>query len=274
MNREDFSRGSTNNSLSALFSTAKDQSLTTRQILSLIGLAGLVTALLVLVPWFSFLNYPFRLFLTLIHELSHGLAAMLTGGRFIRFEVFPHGAGLAYTAGGWRLVIVPAGYLGVALFGAALIMLGRSYRWSRLALAVIGGAVILFSLRYGGPSIFTARFVNGLLTTFSGLFFGGFFLWVAYKATPGWIVFWLHLVAIQAGLLAFSDLATLFGLSLRFFNAPANDAQSMAEITFIPAPVWAVLWAISALVLIGGAIWLTWLAPYQDSWLQNKTRRS
>jgi len=35
----------------------------------------------------------------------------------------------------------------------------------------------------------------------------------------------------------------------------------MAELTLIPAVVWALFWAIIAFVLIGGAIWLTWLAP-------------
>lgn len=118
----------------------------------------------------------------------------------------------------------------------------------------------LLSLRYGAPSLVSADFVSGFLTTLSGLIFGGFFVWVAIKATPGWIVFLLHLVAIQAALTAFSDLATVMGLSLRFFDAPANDAQSMAELTFIPAIIWALLWAIVAVALIGGAIWATWLA--------------
>ena len=252
-------------SIRSFFSSDFDNTLTTQQILSLIALAALVSLLLVLLPWLASLNYPFRWLLTIVHELGHGIAALLTGGRFIRFEIDPAGSGLAYTAGGWRWLVIPAGYLGVALFGAVLILLGRSYRWSRLALIVIGGILVLFSLRYGVPSIFTGRFLNGLLTTASGLFLGGFILWVGVKAAPAWIVFWLHLVAIQAGLTTFSDLATLFGLSVRFFYAPANDARSMAEQTFIPAPFWAALWAILALVAIGGAIWFTWLRP--ASWL-------
>ena len=32
-----------------------------------------------------FLAYPFRLFVTMIHELGHGMAAVLTGGRFPAF---------------------------------------------------------------------------------------------------------------------------------------------------------------------------------------------
>lgn len=258
-------------SIRSVFSPGLDNVLSTQQILYLIGLAALASLLLALLPWLSPLNYPFRWLLTIVHELGHGIAALLTGGRFIRFEIAPGGSGLAYTAGGWRLLIIPAGYLGVALFGAVLIMLGRSYRWSRLALIVIGGILILFSLRYGVPSIFTTRFLNGLLTTASGLLLGGFILWVGIKAAPAWIIFWLHLIAMQAGLTAFSDLATLFGVSVRFFYAPANDARSMAELTFIPAPVWAALWAIIALVLIGGAIWLTWLRPAR--WLAGPEMR-
>jgi hypothetical protein len=248
-------------SIQALFNPHRDEEFTAQQTLLLIGLAGLATLLIAFTPWLSLLDYPFRLLVTLVHELGHGLAALLTGGRFIRFVIFPNGSGLAYTAGGWRFVVIPAGYVGVAVFGAGLILLGRSHRWSRIAMSVIGGAMILLSLRYGLPSIFSFQILSGILTTVSGVIFGALFLWVAVKAAPGWIIFLLHWVAIQAGLTAFSDIATVIGLSTRFFNAPANDAASMAELTFIPAIVWALVWAIAAVALIGGAIWLTWLAP-------------
>ncbi|MBE7550866.1 MAG: M50 family metallopeptidase [Anaerolineales bacterium] len=250
--------------IKSLFNPSLREDFSAQQTLTLIGLATLVTLLVALVPWLSGLVYPFRLLTTLVHELSHGLAALLTGGTFIRFVVSPNGAGLAFTAGGWRWVIIPAGYVGAALFGAMLILLGRSHRWSRLALGIIGVAMGLLSLRYGLPSIISGDFLSGILATISGVIFGGFFLWVALKAAPGWIIFLLHLVAIQAGLTAFSDLTTVMGLSLRFFNAPANDAQSMAEITFIPAIIWAVLWALLAVILIGGAIWVTWFSASED----------
>lgn len=247
------------NALKSLFSPTRRAEFSSQQTLTLIGLAGLTSLLLVMVPVLRLLNYPFRLLLTMVHELGHGLAALLTGGHFVRFVVFANGSGLAYTAGGWRFAVIPAGYMGLALFGAGLIMLGRSHRWGRTAMAVIGGGMLVMSVRYGMPSIFSADWLSGILTTVSGIVFGGIFLWVAVKAAPGWIVYLLHLVAIQAGLTAFSDVFTLIGLSTRFFDAPANDAQSMAQLTFIPAFVWAGLWAVMAVVLIGGAIWRTWL---------------
>jgi hypothetical protein len=247
-------------SINSLFSPTRRGEFSAGQTLTLVGLAGLTSLLLAFVPWLNRLNYPFRLLLTIVHELGHGLAALLTGGNFIRFVVFPNGAGLAYTAGGWRLVVIPAGYLGVALFGAGLILLGRSHRWSRTAMAVIGGGMLVLSVRFGLPGLFSPQFFSALLTTAGGIIFGGLFLWVALKAAPGWIVYLLHLVAIQAGLTAFSDLTALVGMSTRFFDAPANDAASMAELTFLPAFVWAALWAVAALALIGGAIWAAWLS--------------
>jgi hypothetical protein len=244
-------------------STRRD--LTTKQTIGVIGLAGVISLLLTIVPVVGVLNYPFRLLITFVHELGHGLAAVLTGGEFIRFVVEPTGAGLAYTAGGWRWLVIPAGYLGVALFGALLIILGRSYRWSRIGLALIGALLIYFSLWYGAPSIWSGDMMAGLLTVISGAIFGALILFVALKASPGWIIFLLHFIAIQAGLLAFADLMMLIGLSTRFFDMPNNDALSMAELTLIPALVWAVLWAGMALLIIGGAIWFTWIRPLKKA---------
>jgi hypothetical protein len=246
-------------SIQSTFAATTSDEISTQQTLLLIGSAAVTTFLLAVIPWLGLLNYPFRLLITLVHELGHGLAALLTGGEFIRFIISSDGSGLAYTAGGWRFVVIPAGYLGAALFGAILIMVGRSYRWSRLTMAIIGLLMLLFSLRYGVPSIFSDQIISGFLTTISGVIFGGLFLWVALKASPSWIIFLLHMVAIQAGLTAFSDILGVIGASSNLFGAVRSDAQSMAQLTFIPAILWAVLWAITAVGLIGGAIWLTWL---------------
>ena len=50
------------------------------------ALAGLALLLIGLwqVPWLGGAVYPFRVFGTFVHELSHGLAAIATGGDFVR----------------------------------------------------------------------------------------------------------------------------------------------------------------------------------------------
>src|ERR1041385_6036897 len=88
-------------------------------------LLAFLAFLLVFVLWQGTFNngllYPFRLLVTFVHESGHGLTAMLTGGRFEGFEVLENGSGVASTAGGNEVLIKTMGYVGAALFGAALL---------------------------------------------------------------------------------------------------------------------------------------------------------
>lgn len=100
-----------------------------------------------------FLTFPFRLFVTMIHELGHGVSAVLTGGSFLHFQITSRGAGVAYTQGGWRWVIIQAGYLGTALFGAALLFLThRTQNPGRVAIGV-GVFIGILTLAYSGISL-------------------------------------------------------------------------------------------------------------------------
>jgi hypothetical protein len=253
--------------------STKNSDLSAGQTLLLVGLAAIATILIGAIPWLGLVNYSLRLLITMVHELGHGLAAIVTGGDFIRFVVFADGSGLAYTAGGWRFMVIPAGYLGAALFGAGLIMLGRSSRWSRIAMGLVGLAMIILSLWYGTPTIFSGQIAGGVLTTLSGVIFGGLFLFVALRASARWVIFLLHMIAIRAGLTALSDIITVIGLSANLFGPARSDAQSMAELTFIPAIIWAGLWVILAMLLVGGAIWFTWLRSTNGEYTWRISRR-
>ena len=46
--------------------------------------------------------------------------------------------------------------------------------------------------------------------------------------------------------------------------ADINESMKLA-IRFIPAVVWAVLWVVIAVLLIGGAIWVAWVRPARRS---------
>jgi hypothetical protein len=106
------------------------------------------------------LTYPFRLFVTMIHELAHGISAVLTGGTFVRFEVTPRGAGIAYTRGGSPFVIIQAGYLGTALFGAGLLYLTyHNKRPGRVAIGV-GVFIGIVTLFFSGISLARLNFVE------------------------------------------------------------------------------------------------------------------
>jgi hypothetical protein len=218
------------------------------------GAAALAALALALVPWLGPLAYPLRLLLTIVHELGHGLAALLTGGDFLRFIVFPDGSGVATTAGGWQILIIPAGYLTAAAFGALLIRLGRQPRAGRVALAATGILLLALTLRYGLPGLIA----GGLLAVLAGLALGSLLLWAAARAPRGWLLFLLNLIGIQAGLTALTDLLALVALAGIRPGMRASDAHAMAALTGIPAIVWALLWAALAAVLVGSALWTTW----------------
>ena len=63
-------------------------------------LVPLLLAAVVYAFWSTVFVWPLRLFVVLLHEVSHGLAAVATGGRIVSIELSPAEGGLCTTAGG------------------------------------------------------------------------------------------------------------------------------------------------------------------------------
>src|SRR4029079_4828727 len=97
-------------------------------------LAILLTVLLFFMPFAQVVTYPFLIFSTFIHETSHALTALLTGGRVESLIVSLNGSGVTYTRGGVQLLISSAGYIGTALFGGVLLVISRRREYVRHAL--------------------------------------------------------------------------------------------------------------------------------------------
>lgn len=207
----------------------------------LAGLAALGLVLLVLwqVPGVGFVVYPFRLFGTFVHEISHGLAALITGGDFHRFTVSPDLSGLAWSSGGWRWVISSAGYIGSAVFGGLLILLAARGFSSRALLLALG--VIL--------AVLCLLFVRNLFGIATGLGLAGLLLLAGARLRPPWSDLTLLVLALQLVLDGFNSLFTLLRLSAA--SNVQTDAMSMAQATGVPALVWTIVWAgISAAMLV------------------------
>lgn len=206
----------------------------------LVGLAALTLVLLVLwqIPGVGLVVYPFRLFGTFVHELSHGLAALATGGDFHRFTVSPDLSGLAWSAGGWRWVISSAGYIGSAVFGGVLILLAARGVASRVLLMVLG--VILGAL--------CLLFVRNLFGIATGLALAAAMFLAGYRLRPPWSDIVLLVLALQLVLDGFNSLFTLLRLSAA--SNVQTDALSMAQATGVPAVVWTVVWAAISLAML------------------------
>jgi hypothetical protein len=192
----------------------------------------------VIASFVPLLSYPFRLLFTIIHELSQGFMAWLTGGRFVKFELSASGSGMAYTAGGAGCLILPAGYLGTALFSAGLILLSGLVNASYV-LGALGGFLILFVLFFGWTS---------LMALLSGLVLGLGFIGVAGWTDEAWSIFLLNFLAIFGGMTAISDLR-LLTLVARYRVPIKNDAADMAQRVGCPALFWAGLWFVMSFII-------------------------
>ncbi|HNS09824.1 MAG TPA: M50 family metallopeptidase [Candidatus Ozemobacteraceae bacterium] len=83
----------------------------------------LVLFLVAVYFWDSAIVLPIKYLTVFFHELSHGLAAVFTGGSIVRIELNANQGGVCWTTGGIRFIVISAGYLGSLLWGC-LILLG------------------------------------------------------------------------------------------------------------------------------------------------------
>lgn len=212
------------------------------------------------VPALNPVLYPFRLFVTTVHELGHGTAALISGGQFRGYEVFANGTGLATTAGGTPGLVISAGYVGTALFGAALLFLANRTSLGRAIAFVLGIAFLLM----------TVLFARSFTAIAAGAISGVVLLLLGWKTNGLLIGFVLNTLAFATGLNALLDLWGLLdsmdsSVVLRLGNIP-NDAYNMSLIVgTLPPVVWAVLWMLFAVLLLGISAYFTFWRPLRNS---------
>src|SRR2546423_12586869 len=90
-----------------------------------------VCVALAMLLWTTPLLLPFRLFVTMVHEVSHALVAAATGGQGLGISISLDGPGLTLVRGGNLFLTASAGYVGSGLFGAGPLFLARERRWRR-----------------------------------------------------------------------------------------------------------------------------------------------
>lgn len=208
------------------------------------------------------LVYPLRLFVTYIHEASHSLTAIVTGGHVNGFTVSPDGSGLAQTSGGAIAAILPAGYLGAAFFGSALFFLSNRFpRWIRGMAISIGTFMVIFTLIFARPD--ETGSINAFLI---GMGFGSIMILMGWKAPRVFNLFVLNTLAVMTALNAVLDVWMLVGYSDASRGAVQNDAAAFSrEVTpLLPTAVVAFLWSAAALTMLGVAVYYGMIKPLRQ----------
>jgi hypothetical protein len=196
--------------------------------------------------------FPFKLFATWLHELSHGLAMIITGAGFDHIVVYRDTSGLAYaytSVGSFgTAIIAAAGYMGTALGGAVLVVVTPNAKAARRALLVLAGLLIGTTILVIAPSPTGDTFGQWAIPAI-----GAGVALCALIIPDRWRVLVAHFIAAQACVNALLDIRVLLRPS-QVVNGKAtennSDAHSMALNTFGTTESWAVwAWAIT---------WLLW----------------
>jgi hypothetical protein len=218
--------------------------------------AATISVLLWFIPYAEILTYPFRIFVTFIHEGGHAIAALLTGNSVQSLSVAMNASGETYTTEGGlisQVFIASAGYLGSMAFGALLLVLIRKAIAARIVL--LSSAVLIFALTliFGLiKPVFSFNAWSGIpFTLFAGTLISLGLVLIAKFASARTAMFFVSFLAVQCVLNALFDLKTVFFLSSPFAAAVPTDAVNMARATGLPAILWAAIWIALAL----GILW-------------------
>ena len=215
-------------------------------------IATTISVILWFIPFAEILTYPFRIFVTFIHEGGHAIAALLTGNSVASLSVAMNASGETYsTKGGMfsQLLVSSAGYLGSMAFGALLLILIRKAIAARLVL--LGSAVFIFALTliYGlFKPLFSFNSWSGIpFTLVAGALLSIGLVAIARFASAKVAGFFVSFLAVQCVLNALFDLKTVFFMASPFTSvSPTTDAVNMADATGLPAILWAAIWIVIA----------------------------
>jgi len=219
--------------------------------------AAAISILLWFIPFAELLMYPFRIFVTFIHEGGHALAALLTGNSVHSLSVAMNASGETYTTQGGQLsqvFVASAGYIGSMAYGALLLVLIRKAVAARIVL--LGSAVLILTLTliFGLiKPIVSLEALGGIpFTLVAGLSLTIGLFAVARFASSRAAAFCVSLLAVQCVLNALLDLKTVFFLSSPFAPAVPTDALNLSNLTGVPALIWSLIWIAIAI----GILWI------------------
>jgi len=170
------------------------------QAMTLLLAAGLSIALW-FIPFAEILSYPFRIFVTFIHEGGHALAALVTGNSVQSLSVAMNASGETYTTQGGmfaQMLVSSAGYLGSMTFGALLLVLIRKAVAARIVLAGSALLILILTTVFGLIKPLVAgswRALSGVpFTVFAGIALAvGLFAvarWRGLRARGSRLLFW------------------------------------------------------------------------------------
>lgn len=213
----------------------------------------IILSLFTVAVWFIpngiYFLYPFVIFGTWVHELSHGLASLIMGARFIKLELFTNGGGVAYFAYHslylgriGAALIAAAGPMGPAIAGATAIRCSKSAKASKNFLRIFS-IVMLISLVLWVRPIISITYAIILLIAVITFF-------VSRSKNINVITAYIQLIGLQCLVSMLLSIDYLFTNSAVLSGSPQrSDTQVIADNLFLPHWFWAVAIIVAAILI-------------------------
>ena len=210
------------------------------------------TGVLYLVPALHVIAYPLLLLSTFVHEMGHGLAALLVGGEFHQFTMYADGSGVATMA-------IPmtafssafssfGGLVGPAVVGALLFVVGAFRRLCGPALWVLCG-------------LFVAAEVFYIRNSFGLVFVGGYALAFFLLARYGNDLVKQFAVVFLGAQLSLSVFSRADYLFMQWADTAEgrspSDVQQIADALFLPYWFWGGLIALFSAAVVVFGVWFS-----------------
>jgi len=200
----------------------------------------LVLVVVIFALWSTPVMVPLKIIVVLLHELSHGLAAVLTGGSIEQITISPEQGGQALTRGGSRFVTLTAGYLGSLLLGMALLFAALRSVADRAVVVGLGVGLLVVSALYL-RDLFALLFCIGLAAVLLAMA-----RWLDHRAND--LV--LRVIGLTSMIYVPFD---IFSDTIARSNLQ-SDAWMMADEFGGATVLWGGLWLVLSLLAIGTSL--------------------
>lgn len=200
-----------------------------------IGLSILVAAAIFFL-WDTPFVYPFKLLVVFLHETSHVIATILTGGHVVEMAIVQAQGGHVVSNGGWPFMIYSAGYLGSLILGGLIFTLANTTKAHKITMAVLGILMILIAL----------LFVRNLFGFFFSVMLGGGLFAIGRYLSAAFSEALLRIMGVTSILYVPYDIYS-DTIARSYLN---SDARMLAEAYGGTTWFWGGIWLVISLVVI------------------------
>jgi hypothetical protein len=194
--------------------------------------------------WDTKIIYPIKLFVVMLHEISHALAALITGGKIISMDIGLNLGGKCDAEGGNVILVSSAGYLGSLLFGLLFFLAPNNFKYGKWITICICVVIIITSLLTATNTLFILLAFISSAVMIACMF---------YSKIP-------IVAIIMRALGLLSAIYALFDIKEDIMQRTdsVSDASILANLLNVPTYLVGIIWIVISLIAIVIAVRLSY----------------